>query len=235
MNAAESRTTPAFTLIELLVVIAILGILSALLSPALTRAKAQAHRARCASNLRQTGIALILYTHDFDGRMVPWSYPNTNTGAWRIGSHGWHLLIQPYLPVQPYRREPSETASNRFVYEGVFACPAQRGELSTMAMGTADALVSYAINGHVSGYRNMGGRAGLGPTPLLTALPQPSEILWVGDANTHMVIRETAEAGLRDRHQSRTQLLCADGHVTRQKKESLVLAIPPKWWGLPLE
>jgi prepilin-type N-terminal cleavage/methylation domain-containing protein len=61
-------TKRAFTLIELLVVIAVIGILASLLLPALARAKQHAQGIRCMSNLRQLGVAVTLYTQEFNGK-----------------------------------------------------------------------------------------------------------------------------------------------------------------------
>jgi len=75
-RVSTMKVRTGFTLIELLVVIAIIAILMAILIPALNRVREQGKRAVCLSNVKQLGLAWVLYADDNDDRIV-----NGNTGA----------------------------------------------------------------------------------------------------------------------------------------------------------
>lgn len=93
-----------FTLIELLVVIAIIAILAAILFPVFARARENARRSSCQSNLKQLGLSIVQYAQDYDERMV--SYLNFATPASQTAH--WMSMIQPYLKSKQIMQCPSD-------------------------------------------------------------------------------------------------------------------------------
>src|SRR5256714_15149834 len=76
------RRNAAFTLIELLVVIAIIAILAAILFPVFAKAREQARKTACTSNVKQLGLAWMMYVQDYDETFPPNNSPTT--GEWTI-------------------------------------------------------------------------------------------------------------------------------------------------------
>ena len=94
-----------FTLIELLVVIAIIAILAAILFPVFARAREKARQATCQSNLKQFGLAAIMYSQDYD-EVLPGHTMNPNSTE---GYPMWWDLFQPYIKNQQVGACPSAT------------------------------------------------------------------------------------------------------------------------------
>lgn len=81
MRQTVAKQRFGFTLIELLVVIAIIAILAAILFPVFARARENARRTSCLSNLKQIGLGVMQYTQDYDERYMP-HLRGTATSVW---------------------------------------------------------------------------------------------------------------------------------------------------------
>jgi prepilin-type N-terminal cleavage/methylation domain-containing protein len=145
---SRRRQAAGFTLIEWLVVIAIIGILIALLLPAVQKVREAANRTKCANNLKQLGLALQNAADTYNGQMPPFLgyYPGTS------GVYGpAHVFMLPFIEQQNvynviaadagYASNPYNYAEAADANLSIFICP------SDWTMHTpAKADASYAVN-----------------------------------------------------------------------------------------
>src|SRR5687768_3598444 len=113
-----------FTLIELLVVIAIIAILAAILFPVFARARENARRTSCLSNVKQMGLGVMMYVQDYDETYSRNSQYTTDPGSTAALKY-WDSLLEPY------------TKSTQ-----VFICP------STIS-GTTPLSGNYGVNDRI--------------------------------------------------------------------------------------
>jgi prepilin-type N-terminal cleavage/methylation domain-containing protein len=143
----------AFTLIELLVVIAIIAILAAILFPVFGRARENARRTSCLSNMKQLGLGLMQYMQDFDD-VYPMHAPSS--------VEYWPQTIQPYL--KSFQ---------------IFNCPSRPGEGftgSTVSAGRTGYGMNYWLNSYY--YPNIASK-GLA----MAAISRPAETVWIAEIN----------------------------------------------------
>jgi prepilin-type N-terminal cleavage/methylation domain-containing protein len=189
------NTKRAFTLIELLVVIAIIGILAALLLPALSQAKEKGRQTSCLGNLRQVNVAIRLYADDYADSLPVLPTPNLYPNG--VGAY-YKQLVKGYLGLTG-PASPSEK---------VFTCPSDR----ILQTQIGHAFTSYTFNGY---------EVGPGAIPRITgkklgAIKSPAKAVLAGEwpaffgGSWHSVVN-------RDYPDAKNVLGFVDGHASFSK------------------
>lgn len=207
-----------FTLIELLVVVAIIAVLLAILVPALSAARELAQRTKCASNLRQIGIAWMYYLDDSDDRFM---YPTDVNLPWLYGGRtedevyaiaGLKNVIQE-RPLNPY--VALNQGQNR--QGDLFHCPSDDG--ATTLHLRSEGMTAYELYGN--SYR---GNLFVTPSRYYSDAPVPiplrladievpaSSFLLGGDMQWYLV-GTGYSAAWHDDEGNKVNLVFADGHA----------------------
>jgi len=148
-----------FTLIELLVVIAIIAILAAILFPVFARARENARRSSCASNLKQLALGTLMYVQDYDGKMM---------GYYNYGGPGRMELLLPYVKSAQVFRCPSAPQTTQVPPNDYYSTYGYSADY------TGSSRKAVVMGGHRSETTTY-------PTAHLDSLPMPSLTCLMGE------------------------------------------------------
>lgn len=160
LSTSEAPGSRAFTLVELLLVIAIIGILAALLLPALSRAKSQASKATDINNLKQIMVALVVYSSDQRDVLPPPNWDNGGFSGPQGTNAGW--LYTPnrtgfgdYYQIETSLLWPTLGSTKLYACPSDYLEQARFSGQNQQVQQRDQRLSSYAMNGAIIGYNAM--------------------------------------------------------------------------------